>query len=289
MLGRLLDATRHLRKLNEVAELHQGLQYNAPIEKFVSKGAKKGYVPALWKVRDGLEPYVTLEPIYLRIEDHIMLYKAHLRPWERPKVIANAARLTRGPWTITGAPDYSGLVCSQRFHGIWPTKDLPIELLAAVLVGPIANTIIGLQVTSRDNQKRVVGAVPIPSLTLAEIDSIVALVREYQAKRQQWLKKPLSADVSEQACHQLLLEIDAAALPVMTSPRLEREVLDCFVGQPRPGPVRFNGYYPSGFLPAIPLRRYISEEYRNSAAHLTLQRLTPIDDPAVSAMIKDLV
>ncbi len=289
LLSQLLEATQHLRKLGNVAEIHQGVQYKEPMERFVSDAPRKGYVPGLWKVRDGLEPYLTLKPVYLRIDDTIMLYKAHLRPWHLPKVIANAARLTERVWAIEAAPDRSGLVCSQRFHGVWPTQDLPLELLAAILVGPLANTVIGLQITSRDNQKRIVAGVPVPALTSAEIESIVALVREYQIHRERWLKNPRTAEVMEQRCHRLLLEIDATVLAGYDlPPRLEREVLNRFAGEPRPGPVRFEGYYPPDFAPAIPLRRYLSAEYRNSAAHLTLDRLKLIDDPALTTMIEEL-
>ncbi len=289
LLSQLLEATQHLRKLGDVAEIHQGVQYKEPMERFVSDEPKKGYVPGLWKVRGGLEPYLTLKPVYLRIDDRIILYKAHRRPWHLPKVIANAARLTERVWAIEAAPDRSGLVCSQRFHGVWPKQDLPLEVLAATLVGPVANTVVGLQITSRDNQKRIVAGVPIPALTSAEVESIVALVREYQGHRERWLKNPRTADAMEQRCHRLLLEIDAAVLAGYDlPPRIEREVLNRFAGEPRPGPVRFEGYYPPDFVPAIPLRRYLSEEYRNSAAHLTLERLKLIDDPAVTAMIEDL-
>ena len=93
----------------------------------------------------------------------------------------------------------------------------------------------------------------------------------------------------EPTCHRLLLEIDAAVLAGYDlAPRLERDVLNRFAGEPRPGPVRFDRYYPPDFVPAIPLRRYLSTEYRNSAAHLTLERLELIDDPGVSAMIEEL-
>jgi len=289
LLSQLLEATQHLRRLDEVAEIHRGVEYQEPIAKFVSDEPKKGYVPGLKEVRDSLEPYLTLKPVYLRIEDKLMRSNAHELPWHLPKATANAARLTRGPWAITAAPDTSGLVCSQRFHGVWPIRDLPIELLAAILVGPVGNTVIGLQITSRDNQKRIVGAIPVPSLTSAETESIVALVREYQANRQRWMKNARTTNAMQQACHRLLLEIDAAVLAGYDlPPRLEREVLDRFAGEPRPGPVRFEGYYPPDFAPAIPLRRYLSAEYRNSAAHLTLERLKLVDDPAVSAMIEEL-
>jgi hypothetical protein len=289
LLRQLLESTQHLRKLEEFAEIHRGVEYKEPIDKFVSDQPKKGYVSGLKEVRDSLEPYLTLRPVYLRIEDKLMRGNAHELPWHLPKAIANAARLTERVWAIEAAPDRSGLVCSQNFHGIWPTGDLPIEALAAILAGPVANAVVGLQITSRGNQKRVVGGIPIPALTPTETESIVALVREYQGSRERWLKNSRNADAMEGACRRLLLEIDAAVLAGYDfPPRLEREVLDRFAGEPRPGPVRFEGYYPPDFVPAIPLWRYLSAEYRNSAAHLTLKRLKLIDDPAISAMIEEL-
>jgi hypothetical protein len=289
LLSDLLAATQQFRGLGEIADIHRGIEYKDFKEHFISDEPKQGYARGLVKVRKTLEPYFTLSPVYLLIRDDVMLYKAHLRYWDRPKLIANAARLTRGPWAITAAPDYSGLVCSQRFHDIWPTQDVPLELLAAILVGPVANTLIGLQITSRDNQKRIVARVPVPNLSPAEVDSVVTLVRAYQTNRARWIANPGNAKALERACHELLLEIDAAVLSGYDlPPRLEREVLNRFADEPRPGPVRFDRYYPRDFLPAIPLRMYISGQFRNSSARQTLERLTLIDDPAVSAMIEEI-
>jgi hypothetical protein len=272
LLSQLLEATHHLPRLDDVADIHRGVEYRQPIDQFVSEEPRKGYVAGLKEVREGLEPYLTRSPVYLRIDDAIMRRKAHLHPWDRPKVIANAARLSRGPWTIIAAPDRTGLFCSQSFHGIWPKQDVPLELLSAVLVGPIANTVVGLQITSRHNQKRMISSVPIPQLTAVEIESVVALVREYRSYREQWLKKPHGVEAMQEVqemCRRLLLEIDATILAGYDlPPRLEREVLDRFANGDRPGPVRFESYYPPDFAPAIPLRRYLSAEYRNSAAHL---------------------
>jgi hypothetical protein len=289
LLSQLLEATQHLPKLKDVAEIHRGVEYREPIDKFVSDEPKKGYVPGLKEVRDGLEPYLTPRPIYLRIEDSLMRRSAHKLPWARPKVIANAARLSRGAWAIEASVDRRGLACSQNFHGIWPTDGMPLEVLAATLNGPVANAFVGLQITSRGNQKRVVRAVPLPHLSPTETETLTALVHQYESHRRQWLQQPRNAARTEKTCHRLLLEIDAVVLAGYDlPPRLERELLNHFAGERRPGPVRFDRYYPPDFVPAIPLHRYLSTEYRNSAAHLTLERLNLINDPAVSAMIEEL-
>jgi hypothetical protein len=126
-------------------------------------------------------------------------------------------------------------------------------------------------------------------LTPADIELIVTLVGRYQQKRKQWMANPWEAGSLEPVCQRLLIEIDAAVLSGYDiPPRLEREVLNRFAGERRPGPVQFDRYYPVDFLPAIPLRRFISDQYRASSADRTLQRLNAIDDPAVSAMIEEI-
>jgi hypothetical protein len=86
-----------------------------------------------------------------------------------------------------------------------------------------------------------------------------------------------------------LVEIDAIVLSGYDlRPRLERELLNRFAGEPRPAPVRFDRYYPEDFVPAIPLRRFISNEFQASSANRTLDRLELIDDPAVSELLQDI-
>src|SRR3546814_10742853 len=59
-----------------------------------------------------------------------LLYKAIDLPWERPKLIANAGRLSRGPWRIAAMLDKDGLLCSQQFFGLWPHETVSdVEIL----------------------------------------------------------------------------------------------------------------------------------------------------------------
>jgi hypothetical protein len=129
----------------------------------------------------------------------------------------------------------------------------------------------------------------VPSLNPTQSETVVALVRQYQRSRSQWLEQPEHASVFLEQCRALLWQIDAEVLAAYDlPPRLERELLDYFAGYPRPGPVPFDRYYPPDFRPAIPWRDYISEEFRASTARQTLERLPVINDPAVSAMVEEL-
>jgi hypothetical protein len=214
---------------------------------------------------------------------------AHKWSWEKPKVIANAARKSRGAWTIESATDEMGLICSQRFHGIWPTGNVPIEIITAVLNGPVANAFVETQRPQRDNQIRLVEQIPFPSFEQKQILSIVSLINDYRSYREQWLAHPERSDYFERICHQLMLQIDAEVLAAYNlPPRLERELLEYFAGHQRPGPVKFDRYYPPDFRPAIPLRDYISAEFRGSTVRNTLARLPVLHDPVISDMVENL-
>ncbi len=288
-LKRVRDELAQLQNLGSIADIHRGVEYKGNISNFVSHNPKPGFMPGIWKVRQNLEPYLVRSHIYLNIDPNVMRGNAYKWPWEKPKVIANAARRSRGAWTIESAVDETGLVCSQRFHGIWPTSTIPIEVIAAILNGPVANAFVETQRPQRDNQIRLVEQIPIPSFAPKQIQSIVTLVREYQVFRQQWLVEPDRSEYFEQLCREIIYQMDAEILTAYDlPPRLERELLDYFAGHQRPGPVKFDRYYPPDFRPAIPWRDYISEEFRASTARRTLERLPVINDPIISAMVEDL-
>ncbi len=288
LLAKLIEALQGYRVVGDVADVHRGIEYKGDINQFVNEEPNPGLVPGLKDVRSGLEPYVTGRPVYFRIEEELMLYSAHRLDWQRPKVLANAARISRGAWTIAAAVDENGLVCSQGFHGIWPSSDLPIEVIAAVLNSPLANAYIGLQVTSRHNQVRLVKSVPLPQLSGGDLGRIKSLVREYMAARMAWRDRFPSPD-EEHACLELMIAIDAAVLAGYgLAPRLERELLDRFAGERRPGPIAFTRYYPEDFRAAVPLRLYISGAYRDASVDATLRRVLAIHEPGLTGLIEEL-
>lgn len=166
---------------------------------------------------------------------------------------------------------------------------MPLEIITALLNGPVANAFVSTQRTSRDNQVRTVESVPVPKFTFEQLNTITSLVREYRSYRVQWLEQPNQAARFEPLCRQLMYQIDAEVLAAYDlSPRLEKELLDYFAGYKRPGPVQFDRYYPPGFRPAIPWREFISEDFRASSARQTLERLPVIYDPTITAMIEAL-
>jgi hypothetical protein len=285
------DALAYLPRLGDRTEIHRGIEY-VPLKKhtihLIADQPHPGFVAGLRNVKDGFEPYTIGTVTYLNIDPSVMLYEAYKRAWDKPKVLVNASRLSRGPWTIAAVIDKQGLAATQNFHGIWPSIDLPLELFSAVLNSPIANAFVTTHRTSRHNQIRIIKQIPFPSFTTPQIEAIVSLVKQYQVYRGQWHNQPERADEYEHLCGSLLSQIDALVLEAYDlAPRLEREVLNYFAGHQRPGPVRFDRYYPIDFRPAIPWRLYISEGFRAASAQRTLERLPVLRDPVISTMVHE--
>ena len=212
-------------------------------------GKKVGFVPGLIRVRSGFTPYLTTNVVFLNVDGKVMRRNSHLLPWNLPKVLIPAARLRRGRWVTAAVADYDGLTCTQRFHGLWPKNDAPpLEVLAAVLNGPVANAWIAEHSDKRDVQKRVVDSVPIPALSSTAIELITRYVNRYI----RFHEKAEAVDI--------LLKIDAAVLDAYgLSEEAESELLAWFDGARRPGVPGFTGYGPT-FEQA-------QEEYRRELAH----------------------
>ncbi len=294
-LRRVWHAVDGLSELKDVADIRNGIYYGLSLRKesqqLVSKIPRDGFHPGLVSVSDGFEPLVIPSHVYINTDPAVMYgrSKAHLFPWDRPKVIVNRVRLSRGHWIVAGAPDRRGLVVYHLFHAVWPTGDVPLDVIAAVVSGPLANAFMGLHRTSRDNRIATLKRIPVPRFRSESIEAITAAVNAYRNARLDWLQSHPSDRTIEQRCREALLQMDAELLAAYDlPPRLERELLDYFAGHRRPGPVEFDRYYPEDLRPALPLRMIISGGLQRAAAAQTLQRLPVIHDPVISEMVTDL-
>ncbi len=295
ILGSVWQAMDGLPILGDVAKIRNGIQYEPSLQQasqnLVSKHPRQGFRPGLVRVSDGFEPLVIRDHVYLNIDSEVIYKssKAYLFPWDSQKVILNSIRISRGPWVVTGAPDYDGLVVNNLFHGIWPTAKLPLEVIASIVNGPVANAFMSINCTSRHNRITTLAQVPVPNFHPESISTITALVIEYRSARLQWLAQRVPDKESELRCREILVRIDAELLTAYDlPPRVERELLDYFAGHRRPGPVEFYRYYPDDFRPAIPLRMIISGYLQRASAEQTLQRLPVLNDPVISKMVSEL-
>ncbi|MFV9506896.1 MAG: hypothetical protein AB4911_20280 [Oscillochloridaceae bacterium umkhey_bin13] len=294
-LWRVWEDLARLPRLGDVAEVHRGIEYRIPMSshkaELVSSEPRLGFAAGLVSAKDNFEPFSTGKFAFLNTDPSVMLYEAYKLPWDRPKVIANAARLSRGPWRIAAVIDHQGLVCYQRFHGVWAKANTSLEEIASVLNSPLSNAFLYTHPAAggRDNQIRAIEDIPFPDFTTAQTQTLVTLVNQYRLYRSQWLRNADQAEELGESCRQVLAQIDAEVLAAYELPaRLEKQLLDTFAGHQRPGPVRFTGYYPANFRPAIPWRIFISQGFQNAGARSTISRLPVLNDPVISTAVRDL-
>ncbi len=292
-LEEVWEAMASLPRLSTVADVHRGIEYNIPFKEnrhlLVSKEEHPFFKPGLHRVEDGLEAFLVTNRVYLNTDESLMRTGAITLPWEKPKLILNASRRTRGHWKITAAPDYDGLYCYQTFMGVWPRDELSIQFLCAVLNSPVANAFVACHEGQRSIRGETIKGIPIPEIAKADIDQIQKLVNEYANTRQRWLSGNIFLNDTQLLCKALIEKIDAEILKAYDlAPRLERSVLDYFTGHRRPVPVEFIEYYPEDFKPFIPWYLYTSGVLERAAAGATLRRLRVIDDPIVTSALSNL-
>ena len=293
-LQEVWTATAKMKRLREVSDIHRGIEFNLRLRRsegaFVSDEGQVGFVPGLHRVKGATEPFIVLKATHLNLSTEVMRTNAHKLPWSKPKIIVNARRRSRGFWRITAAQDRTGLVCYQNFHGIWPNGQLPLEVLAAVLNGPVANAFASTRELNRDVLVATLRDIPIPEFEEGQQQIISSLVARYCETRNSWLAGQLEANQAHDECTQLLLAIDGEVLRAYDlSPQIERALLDSFSGHVRPGPVDFTEYFPSTFKPYIPWYLYTSTVFKSANAKDTLKRLPVIpESPSLSEALSQI-
>lgn len=171
----------NLPRIEDIAEIHRGIEYKSSVLNHVSDVAKPGFAKGLHNVKGGLTAYAILETKFLDLDPDNMRTNAYKYPWHLPKVIANAVRVSRGPWQIMAALDRKGLYCYQNFHGIWTKNRIPPEAITAVLNGLIVNVFLSASKQSKHNRIKDLYAIPVPDFSEDELDSIRVMVDEYQS------------------------------------------------------------------------------------------------------------
>ena len=280
-LEEVWNTTSRSRTVGALATIHRGIEYNERIGRgggrFVSRTPRTGFVAGLHKVDDNIEPFIVTRIDYLDVSKEVMRRSAHTYDWSAPKLIVNANPQSRDYWRITASIDRSGLVCSQNFHAIWPETDLPLEVLAAVLNGPVANAFISTRDPIRHVHVGTLRDIPVPEFSKEHEESLASLVHQYVDTRNEWISQQMEEYKAEAECRRLISAIDAEVLKAYDlPPEQERDLLDWFTGSRRLGPFEFAEYFPRSFMPRIPLHMYISDEFAQASAAETIQRLPTI-------------
>ena len=291
-LSEIWDYLRANPKLKDIAEFHQGIWWNTSLEKeknrLISSNPKTGFKKGLDTIQRKIEPYCAQGFIYLNMDERYQRTTAHLFPWENPKVIANSRRISRGPWRLVGYPDSDGLVCTKSFIGIWPKAEMNVEVLSALINSPIVNVALYLKSYGRDNSIRILEQTPTPVPTNINKEDITRLVG-YYARLRSRIGRHLVKEPYIQKCIQTLMEIDGLILKAYDlPPRLERKLLECFRGRPRPVPFDFPDYYPKDFSPCIPLHKYLEMDLKQASAGELLKGITPFDSEDMHEFFMDI-
>ena len=181
---------------------------------------------------------------YLSVDPAVIQGNTYDLPWDAPKVLLNRVRVSRDIWCLAGAVETRRLRATRQFYGVWSRGEVPVEVLAAVLNGPVANAFVYDFRTERDNYISLLERIPVPRFSAEQTDLIVSLVNDYRSDREWLRQEPERAPFIEARCRDLLLQIDAAVLKGYgLTAEQEAQLLQAFEGVTRPLlPFRCDGY-----------------------------------------------
>lgn len=274
---------RHHSQLGSVASIHRGIEWRDKLIDPKTRaetgsrqllvrpkpfpGSRRGVPPQARPVH----AYETPPLAHLDMNEENVRRGYH-HDWAAPKVILNAKRKSRYPWKVAAfvdrAEDGEGLVCYQTFTAVWPHAEWNLDVIAAVLNGPVANAYVHTHVLDqKDVRNDFLEPIPLPWLDAAQQAEIADLVRRYREAATRVADEFMVAPQAAKEAQALLLAIDALVLKGYDMPpRLERGVLDLFNGHRRKTSVPFRDYYPAGFRPCFSLAEYLSDEFRHATA-----------------------
>jgi len=266
-------------RVRDVAEVHRGVEYKDGMlrknrEVLIRDAPFPGSRPGLASASKQLSPFVIGLPSHLETDPSVCKGGAWEYRWDRPKVITNANRAGRGPWRLVAAPDQSGLLATQTFHGIWPLiSDLSLDLLAAVLNGPLANAYVYDHEPAQDNRNETIASVPFPRNWQSVATIVDPLVEAYRLA---------AAEDRHEDAAVLIERIDSEILRAYSlPPREERRLLDLFWERRRPGVPAFDGYIPPSFSAWVPLHQYLAPEFQRSTDDEIRRRGAWTTDPEI--------
>ena len=288
LLREIWERLEGFTRLGEVVDISIGVQYKPNLEKeklseIIREEPFPGSKPGISNVTKGFMQFVAEDTVYMSTDKKYRRFETSTAwdlPWDRPKIIVPASRMSRGPWRYAAAIDKSGRVINRRFYSIWPkSKTFDVAMLAALLNSPIAEAFIYAHSFQKDIPKRVYADIPIPEVSFDTKQIIDYLVNHYL--------KVLRKD--EMEAKKILLQIDAEILKLYKlSPRLERHLLDIFWGHQRPVPFESKGYIPPEINAWIPLHIYLSEQFNNATPDKIMERIPIIHDTEFINYLKKL-
>jgi hypothetical protein len=140
---------------------------------------------------------------------------------------------------------------------MWPTAQISLETLAAILNGPVAIAYLASHSPPDRIRLNTLLSVPVPYAMPEALDE---LVKKYSRLVAQ--EEDLFSPRRTERADLLLNQIDALVLRAYDlPPRTERQLLDYFGGEKRPTRHDWMHWYPDDFRPFVPLHEYLSKEF----------------------------
>lgn len=268
-------------RLEEVAELHRGIQWNLPLTKRggVETGHRSKFVreePAEGFMR-GVAPKTKFNVFekprisYLSLRPEDKSGDSYNYDWKKPKAILNKSTRSRRRWRIAAFPDHEGVTFYQTFIGVWPKSPEYDEfLLAAILNSPIANAFVATREGKTDITIETLLLIPVPHFTEEQRERLRSLINQYHRAAYPPIMTSVSVDPTR-----LLMEIDALVLEgYLMPPKLEHELLNFFQGhgEDRPTSHGFGDYLPPDCNVYFSLSEHLSPNFKDATVGELLRR-----------------
>lgn len=266
----LQDAPR----LIDSAKIFRGLQWRAQRDGVFSEPGPMREL-GVYRPIDSLFPFHLTNTVWLNTDPMMSYREGPLqRPWDSRKILVNNQRTSRGPWRLVAATDENGLLASQQFTGIWPKAKFEIEVLTAVLNGPLANAFATEHSTNQHFTNQMLETLPLPRNVDAQ--ALKAAVTEYEAVLREKQHAVLSGVDYDKRLNTLLVWIDALVLQGYDlPPRLERQLFDFFEGRKRPVLHNFQGWLPKDLKGYVPLHEWLTRDTKANRGAWVLDVFKP--------------
>jgi len=233
-LNNVWDRLSDNPKLGESFSIHRGVEWNLPQDQAWKNEGEEGFSKGV-HTSTGMRQFGSPRKVWLNTVKENLRGNSIDRPWDKPKIIMNAGRLSRGPWRLASWFTSEPLICSQQFFGIWSKENITDEeylVASAILNSPIANAFISVHSPEKGIRISSVKDVPMPKKMPADLHHLVS--RYHSLLEDESIMKSMDHELSA-----LLIEIDAAVLNAYDLPaKIEQELLQYFQGASRP--VGFN-------------------------------------------------
>lgn len=269
-------------RLGDHADVFRGLRWKVQGDGVhASPGPlrEQGY----YRPRDSLMAFSLREPVWLDTNPAKQVWPAPLgRPWQKPKILINNQRTSRGPWRLAAASDRTGMLASQQFTALWPTGSFSLLGLEAVLNGPLANAFVTEHSTDHDFTNEMLKCLPLP----ARLDEIALqdAIERYTTRLAE-ADARIGMQSATPELNQLLVEIDAIVLSGYDlPPKLERQLLDFFAGARRPTLHSFSGWLPDNLKTFTPLSEWLRREQSPARGPWVLDVFKPIPPAEADAL-----